>query len=168
MDGHGVNRDERGDTYIELLIGMVIAAFAVIAIMGALMTATSASTEHRSLTNSDGLVKTYLEQATYQIDLASSPAFQNCSTASYYNSKVSFTNPPGYSGYTVSITSVVYWSGTSFDATISSSSCSSTSADKNGIQEIVATAIAPDGSSARLATVVRDPNYASCYVNFTC
>lgn len=98
---HG--RADAGDTLIEILVAITIMGLTVVAILGALMTSTSASVEHRSLTNLDGILKSFAESARYQIETqqsvgGSGPAFTNCSSIANYNvvgNPYPSSGPPG-------------------------------------------------------------------------
>lgn len=162
--GRAETRDEKGDTYIELLIAVVIIAFSVVAILGALTTSITSSAEHRSLSVEDTLLKSYMETAKYQIQLQPTPDFMPCATVSTYTTgakSIVFTNSYAPT-YTVAITQVKYWNGTAFVST-----CSNTLGQpnqNNGIQLITVTAGNTQSNvSGDLSTVVRDPNWRSCY-----
>ena len=142
----GVGRED-GDTLVEVLIAMVIIALTVSALLGAMITAISTSGEHRSLSVEDTILRSYAETAKYQIQFQSSPAplFKECAQPSDY--PVSMTTP---SGYSVSISGIQYWNGSTFD-----SSCGSS--DMTGVQLLTVTSTGP-GASQTLNLVVRNPN----------
>ena len=77
-------RSESGETYIELLVTVVIIGLAGVALMGALMTSIQTSSIHRNIANTDSILKSALEKAKYEIELAPSsvtpplPMFQDC------------------------------------------------------------------------------------------
>jgi hypothetical protein len=152
---------------------MVIISLTAVALLGALETSITSSAEHRQLAADDTLAKSLAEQAKYAIQLRTSPAplFQNCVVApaspatpwAYSNTNLNWSPPTGYTGYTASITQVVYWNGSSYDPTISQATCNSTY--KNGLEELVIKAAAPSGTSIQLAVVVRDPVCQTYYAN---
>ena len=151
-----------GDTLVEVLVTIVIIGIVVTALVGAIMSATRASTIHRSIANTESLAKTFLEQAEYEIEGASHPLYIDCAS----NYPIVWTTPPGYTGYTVSITKVEYWNPTPPNPNFSTGGCSTP--EKNGIQEIVVTAYAPDGASSSIETAVYNPVYRACYLNASC
>lgn len=77
-------RSEQGETYVELLMTIVIIGIVGTALIGAILTSITSSTVHRNLANDDGLVKSALEQAKYDIQIAprstspSLPIFADC------------------------------------------------------------------------------------------
>lgn len=141
-----VRRDEAGDTLIEVLIALAVIGLTAAALLGAFATSISASAEHRRLATIDTVLTGFAETATYQIQLQPSPLFQ-VSCPSSYTLAPSFTAP---TGYTVAISSVQHWNGTSF------TSC--TTGSSTGPQLITATASGPSGSSDSLSFVVADPS----------
>jgi type II secretory pathway pseudopilin PulG len=94
---------DAGDTLVELLVALTILSLTVVAILGGLLTSTTASTSHRNLTVLDGILKSFADTARYQIETqqsvgASSPSFTSCSTTpSYYvvGSPYPSSGPPG-------------------------------------------------------------------------
>jgi fibronectin type 3 domain-containing protein/type II secretory pathway pseudopilin PulG len=79
---------DRGDTLVEVLVAVVIIGMAVAALLGTLLTTTSASVAHRSTTSFDTYVASFAETARNQIELqayngsSSGPTFTACTTAS--------------------------------------------------------------------------------------
>jgi len=73
---------EDGDTLIELLIAIVIIALTVSALLGALITAITSSSEHRSLATIDSLLNTFAQSAEYEVQQAPG-LFQNCTSNPY-------------------------------------------------------------------------------------
>jgi type II secretory pathway pseudopilin PulG len=150
-------------------MAVVIISLTAVALLGALQTSITSSAEQRALAADDTLAKSLAEQARYSIELRTSPAalFQNCTTAaSYSNAALNWSLPTGYVGYSASVVSVVYWSGSQFDPNITQATCSSTY--KNGIQQLIIRAAAPSGTSIQLSTVVRDPNCQTYYASSPC
>jgi len=134
---------QAGDTLIELLIAIVIIALAATGLLGALITAISSSGEHRSLSQEDTLLRSFAETAEYQIQSAPAPLFLPCATS--YN--VTFTVPARYSGFTVGISNIQYWNGSTFASTC----------DQTGVQLVTLKSTSP-GALQTLSFVVRDPN----------
>jgi type II secretory pathway pseudopilin PulG len=79
---HGRDRDS-GDTLIEVLVTISIIAIAFVALMGSLLSSTSASITNRGIANLDGILRSFAESARYQIqtqpeDGNTGPMFQPC------------------------------------------------------------------------------------------
>jgi prepilin-type N-terminal cleavage/methylation domain-containing protein len=144
-------RDEAGDTLIEMLIAIAIIGIAVTAILGALLTSITASTQHRGLAVEDTILRSYAEQAKQQIELQTpgtiSPLYDPSCQASY---SVSFAAPTGYN---VTISKIQYWSWTA-RGFVDPATCKSDS----GLQLITLTASGPSGLTQQLSFVVRNPN----------
>ena len=133
-DRHIDRSSEAGETLVEMLIAIVIIGIAVTAILGALLTSMTASTQHRGLAVEDTLLRSYAEQAKQQIELQTPT-----SSTSYQPSC-----QPSYS---------VSWPPAGF---VDSSACQS----DTGLQLITLTASGPSGLTQQLSFVVRNPNYA--------
>jgi type II secretory pathway pseudopilin PulG len=136
-------------------MAITIIGIAATAVLGALATSVTASGQHRSIASVDTVLKSYAENAKYQIELKASPLFSNaaCAAPSTYSSaNLGWTAPTGYSTYVVGITSVEPWNATSkqFDST---GSCT------NGLERLTIVATAPTGVSDTLQIVVRNPAY---------
>jgi type II secretory pathway pseudopilin PulG len=141
---------ESGDTLIELLFTIVIISLAVVALLGGLTTAIAASGEHQSLAREDALLRSYAETAKAEIQFeSSSPTqFTECAQPSDY--PITLSNIP--SGFAVSISSIAYWNGSTFDYP----SCGAD--DRTGVQLVTLSATGPRVKQT-LNFVVRNPNY---------
>jgi hypothetical protein len=114
---HSPDHTEDGDTLVEVLIALVVIGLTAASILGAFATTLSATTEQRTLAKADAALRSFIEEATYDIRLSppaapsgglpALPAFQGCpsSIPSQYNQIATWfnTNNPSY---TVAITSV--------------------------------------------------------------
>jgi type II secretory pathway pseudopilin PulG len=162
MSNRHIDRSsEAGETLVEMLIAIVVIGIAVTAILGALLTSITASTQHRGLAVEDTLLRSYAEQAKQQIELqtpTSSALYQPSCQASY---TVNWP-PPGFTvpaGYDVKISNIKYWWSTSAGVAgefVDSATCQS----DTGRQLITLTASGPSGLTQQLSFVVRNPNYA--------
>lgn len=76
-------RDERGDTLVEVLVTVVIMGLAAVAILGTLLISISSSTQHRYLANDDTLARSAIEAIKQQVELPQSitSPFVDCSSA---------------------------------------------------------------------------------------
>ncbi len=75
-------RSEQGDTLLEILIAIVIISLTVTALLGALVTTLTTSTEHRSLSTLDTLLNSFAQSVENQVQGKSQqqPLFLNCPT----------------------------------------------------------------------------------------
>lgn len=150
-------------------MALLVLGLAGVALIGAFTTVIGASSEHRTLSTNDVVLKDFAESATYQIQLQQpTPFFLPCATLSgtatnsspnmtYTNGATSHTiifTPP--MNYSVQVTQVqILFNNTTFQTTTTfpSSGCDST---QYWPQLITATATGPKGS-ASLSFVVSDP-----------
>jgi hypothetical protein len=155
-------------------MALVVLGLAGVALIGAFNTVIGASSEHRTLSTNDVVLKDFADSATYQIQLqqpapTNLPYFLPCATFSgtatnsspsmTYSSSagshvINFTPPLGYS---VQVTQVQYLVGnTTFQTSSETPSCLA----QYWPQLITATATGPKGS-ASLSFVVSDPQHES-------
>jgi fibronectin type 3 domain-containing protein/type II secretory pathway pseudopilin PulG len=66
--------DERGETLVEVLVTIAIVGMSVVALLGALLTSTSASATHRSQTTLNGVLQSFSDAARNAIQTAASGA----------------------------------------------------------------------------------------------
>jgi prepilin-type N-terminal cleavage/methylation domain-containing protein len=168
---------ERGDTLIELLLALTVIGIVVAGVMDGLIGAATGSTIYGSVAGVDTLAKSYLDSVVQSLQSSTSP-YVGCPIPSpnAYTSAVGLpggysgtlgtlngqsawrlTYPPAFASYTVEVTQVAPWNGSSFTTM---SPCSD-----YGMQEIVVTASSRDGTNAQLSGVARNPNYEICYAN---
>jgi type II secretory pathway pseudopilin PulG len=148
--------EEAGDTLIEVLLALVVISLTAVALLTAFGTSISASAEHKDEATLDSVLKSFVEQATYQLgrQTATSPNFVACATPSTYSNLTIPTVTTAQGTYTASITAVEYWqSNNTWD-----SPCSTTATPSQ--QELLtATATSTTGASQRVQFVVSDPRY---------
>lgn len=142
---------DAGETLVELLVSIAILSIVGVALMTGLGTAISASGTHRSIASVNTVLKSYAENATYQIELASPPLYSDSASAATYTSELSstWTPPSGYSGYSLSVSSV------------SPVPACGTAA---GAQQLTIAATGPTSVGDTLTIVVRNPDYSTSYV----
>jgi type II secretory pathway pseudopilin PulG len=132
-----------GDTLIEVILAVGIVAVTAVALIGTILTSITSSTEHRTLTQSDTVLKSYADAAQQQIQRKNNPKFQPCASAYDVNA------PSGIpSTYTVGISSIKYWTGSGW-----SGGCSG-----DPVQLITVTVTPPTQISTSLSFAVRDPS----------
>jgi hypothetical protein len=134
-------RSDDGDTLVEVLLAVTILAIASVALIIAFGTSIKASAEHRNLTNFDlvltsssSTVSTVLQESAN-----ASTFFGQCQSLSVYQSALAKYEASGLapklpSNFTVSITSVSWWNGSSFIPYTVPLACNS--GDWNAPQEI--------------------------------
>ena len=161
----GVKRStsEDGDTLVEVLMALLVLGLAGVALIGAFTTVIGASSEHRTLSTEDVVLKDFAETATYQIQLQQpTPSFLPCATlggtATYATPSLTYSNGTGSHaisftppvGYSVQVTQVQYLYDNS---TFQTSGCDST---QYWPQLITATAAGPKGTAV-LSFIVSYP-----------
>jgi prepilin-type N-terminal cleavage/methylation domain-containing protein len=102
---------QAGYTLSEVLVAVVILAVSVTAIVGAIGSSIFASHVHRDIVTSDAVVRDYAEQLM-------NATYVSCATPASY---AAMTGLPA--GFTVSITTVKYWDGTSTNPAVFGPAC---------------------------------------------
>jgi large repetitive protein len=148
-----VDRDESGDTLIEILIAIVLISLSVVALLGTLTETITSSAEHRSLSTLDTVLKNFADAVKYDVQFqpAANSIYAECAT-NYQAVSVYPTSAPAGTGATVF--------GTDFppnqSATVKIGSFSSTTT-VNGNGSVSATVTLPSnmtvGSQAVSVTV---------------
>lgn len=135
---------DRGETLLELLIGLTIMAVAVVAIVGGLLVSVAVSDIHRKQSTAGAAVRDYAENVEKYV---AGTGYTSCAASSAYApGAVGFTTP---SGYTASAVAVRYWSGAAWVA----SPCADI-----GLQELTVQVTSSDTrASERLVVVLRKP-----------
>lgn len=97
-------RTERGDTLVEVLVAVVIIGTSVTALLGALLTSTSASVTHRNTTSFASYVASFAETARNTVEFqayngsGTGPAFATCATSyQLVGNPIPKSGPPGSS-----------------------------------------------------------------------
>jgi type II secretory pathway pseudopilin PulG len=137
---------ERGETLLELLIGLAIMSIAVVAVIGGLVSSILVSDIHRKQSTAGAAVRDYAENVEKYV---AGTGYTACaSSSSYAPGAVGFSAP---SGYTASAVTVRYWSGTAWG-----SSC--TGPTDLGLQQLtVQVASADTRATEQLVLVLRRP-----------
>ena len=135
-------RSEAGDTLVEVLLAIVVLGLASVAILLAFATTISGSSEHRTLTTADTVLRTAAEKSIALVQQQPSSAWGLCPSSPYSWLESSVTLS---SGYTEQVTGVSYWSNStnppSFVPWTTPGSCT------------VSTAISPQVNSPVLITI---------------
>jgi Tfp pilus assembly protein PilV len=136
--------DQRGETLIEILVTVSIMSIAFVGILAGIGMTFSASDSHRQEATGESVLRDYAERVEDPVD----SAYVNCATTANYASPIGFALP---TGWTASVTKVLYWQGDSppsFLATVAT--CPT--ADK-GLQQLTLTAQSPAGAHQATVTV---------------
>lgn len=154
--------DEDGDTLIEVLVVIIVLGLVSLALFGGFAAAIAGSSDHRDLVTLDTSLKDFAESATFQIQLAASPIYQDCSVASgtstpngssyatYNSQQLDNYSPPN--GFQIAITSIQYWNTSNSD--FESSNCVGRSFTP---QLITTVGTGPNSITRTLQFVVADP-----------
>lgn len=136
----------------------MIISLAAVALLGALTTSITGSSEHSSLASIDTLLRSYADAAKEQIQLQPvRPLFDDSCSASY--PMITFTSPPGY---TLSISAVNFWNPTNEEFADANAPVECVrNNDNTTIQQITVLGRAPNNVSDTLSFVVTDPLYAN-------
>jgi type II secretory pathway pseudopilin PulG len=137
-------RDDRGETLVELLISLTILGTTVVALVAGIGTSIVVSDTHRKEAVAGAVVRSYAEAIESSVN-AGATSYVACPTLATYGS--GFVAP---TGYTPAVTAVTYWNGTGFDAT----SCSA----DFGVQQLSLKVTSADArATERLVLVIRRP-----------
>lgn len=145
MTGTGAAGD-RGETLVELLVSMSILGIVVATLLGGLQVSGRSSVQHRKQVQVQTFLRAWAEQT-------SAAAYTPCATAA----GVPAPNPALPAGFTATVVSMRYWSGTTF---------ATTCAEDRGIQKVglrVSAANQPfPAVTQTLDVVVRRPCTTTC------
>jgi type II secretory pathway pseudopilin PulG len=181
--------NERGETYVELLMTLVVMGLVGAAILGAIMTSISSSSMHRNLSNDDSIMKSALEQAKYEIELAPTPLFKtDCSSSNTAQALLTSWNssmtsqgywpaiPPGIGTFKTWISQVECFTESSGSSSLDSGCVATQTAsggivttstgcgsDSSGIVQVSVSVLDPSNLVTSLSTFVRISSYGSGY-----
>ena len=126
--GRQRQRDDRGDSLIEVLFAVVIIALAAVPLIGALLESIAASAEHRGIATTSTLLETFAETAVSEIETSPLPggtAYTASASPSYRllsnPSKASGPGPSkasGRAGTTVTVFVTGFSSASTFSVTV--------------------------------------------------
>jgi prepilin-type N-terminal cleavage/methylation domain-containing protein len=141
-------RTEAGFSLAEIVITIAIVGITFTAILGGMITAITVSSQHRKQATADTLVRSAAEWVK---DPARN-AYVNCAGANTYS--LSGVTVP--SGYSVAISSVQYWNGTSpSGATYQPTFQSGCPSPDPGLQRITISATAPNGAATETVQILK-------------
>jgi prepilin-type N-terminal cleavage/methylation domain-containing protein len=105
-------RNDRGETLIELVVAVAILGIAAVAILGGLMVSIRTSVMHRNDASGSAYIRSFAEAIQNAVD--SSGGYQSCASASSAYAGVAVPDLPA--GYSKSVTAVMSWNGSSWGA----------------------------------------------------
>ena len=149
------DRPDNGETLVEVLVAVTIIGIAAVALLGALVTSWSSSSEHRGFASMDTVARSFAEASTYEIEQQSSPWFTNCATVSgmSYSGNAVLYSPPA--GYSVTFSSIQYWNSSTQQFDPAGSPCGSN--DQSGFQLLTIQVTGPNAAGDMLSFGVRSP-----------
>lgn len=135
---------ERGESLLELLIGLAIISIAVVAVIGGLLASVTVSDVHRKQSTAGASVRDYAEIVEKYV---AGTGYTACAApSSYAPGAVGFSAPPGYAASAVTVR---YWSGTAWVA----SPCTDV-----GLQQLTVQVASSDTRAVeQLVVVLRKP-----------
>jgi Tfp pilus assembly protein PilV len=141
-----MNRHQRGETLIELLVTVSIMGIAFIGILAGIGVTFVASDSHRQAATAEGVLRNYAERIQDPTDVP----YVTCATTSSYTTPIGFALPAA--GWTASVTSALWWQGNT-PPTFLATLATCPSSDK-GLEQLTLTVKSPTGLHQATATVV--------------
>ena len=107
-----LQRSDRGETLIELVVAVAILGIAAVAILSGLMMTVRSSVMHRNDASSGAYVRSFAEAIQSSVD--NSGGYKSCTTAALAYGSVAVEGLPA--GYTKTVTAVQSWNGSAWGA----------------------------------------------------
>lgn len=134
-------RHEDGLTLVEVLLAIAILGLGVVVIVGGMMTSIKVSSQGRQSAESQTTLRGYAEAVA-------GASYVDCAVAtSYSTATIGYTAPSGY----VPTLAVSYWTAAGASGSFGTGTCTTDS----GLQRLVLTVTAADGSTETLRTIKR-------------
>jgi type II secretory pathway pseudopilin PulG len=150
-------RSDAGETLIELVLAVAIIGIAATALVGAVLTSITGSSEHRSLTVDNTLLNSYVQSVQNTVERQGDLGlFSGCAGPSDLPTPATDSNDASAAGWTVTVTNIKYWpqGGSAF------TSCPGSSANID-LLLLTATATSTTHLSSSITFAVRNPKATS-------
>lgn len=155
--------DERGDTFIEILIAMVIMGIVVVAVIGSMGTSTAASGSHRRQADAHAILTAAADRLKSNAEVAYVPCALK-SNSNYLGAIQAVALPSvGFTSAGITITDIQYWNGGLTSPEFSSvlANCKDNVADANGnliyrLQLITIGVANTTGSVSETLSIIKD------------
>lgn len=138
-------RDDRGETLIELVVAVAILGIAAVAILGGVMVSIRTSVMHRNDATGGAYVRSFAEAIQTDVD---ANGYKSCANASSGYASVPVPDLPA--GYTPSVTAVQSWNGSTWGA------CTADGVQRLDLK-VTTTGSAPLAAVEKLTVVLRQP-----------
>jgi Tfp pilus assembly protein PilV len=135
-------RDQRGETLLELLITVSIMGTAFIGVLAGIGTTFMATDSHRQEATAESVLRSYAERLEDPTDVP----YVDCASPATYASPTGFSLPTA--GWTASVTTVLTWQGNT------PPTFTPTCAPDKGLQQLTLRVTSPAGSHQATASVV--------------
>jgi len=106
-----LQRDDRGETLVELVVAVGILGVAAVAILGGLMMSTTSSVIHRNVASGGAYVRSFAEAIQTDVD---ENGYRSCTNAASGYGGVPVPDLPA--GYSTTVTAVQSWTGSAWGA----------------------------------------------------
>jgi prepilin-type N-terminal cleavage/methylation domain-containing protein len=138
-------RDDRGETLIELVVAIAILGIAAVAILGGLMVSIRTSVMHRNDATGGAYVRSFAEAIQTDVD---TNGYKTCANAASGYAGVDVPDLP--TGYTRSVTAVQSWNGSTWGA------CTADGVQRLDLK-VTTTGTVPLAAEEKLTVVLRQP-----------
>jgi type II secretory pathway pseudopilin PulG len=148
---------DQGDTLIEIILTIAVIAVTAVALVGAVLTAITGSSEHRSLSVDNAQLNSYVQSIQDTVERQGDQSiFTGCASASDLPQPEANGIDTSSSTWTIGITSIKYWAqgGSGF------TSCTGGGTSMS-LLLITATATSPTQQSSSITFAVRNPQATS-------
>jgi len=148
LDARDIRSREGGFTLTEVLVALVILGVAVFGVVGAMGASMLASDVHRKTVTADSIIRSYAERLNGAV-------YQECATPAVSQYQAAGTGVTVPSGFTASVTNILYWNGDGSSSTPATFSANCAAAPDFGVQQITIQVTANDGRAKQQLTILK-------------